>query len=117
MDFEITKKAEYTLVRVLSEKLDMNNGPDLKSEFVVLHNLGVKNIILDLDKCSYCDTSGLRAVLVANRLCEEAIGTFILTGLHADVEILIRQSMLQTILLITKTVAEAEELLKMKNSI
>ena len=117
MDFEILKKENHTLVRVLSEKLDTHNAPDLKSQFVILHNDGEKNIILDLEDCFYCDSSGLRAVLVANRLCEDAIGTFIVTGLQPDVENLIRISMLQTILFITKSVAEAENLLIKKESL
>ena len=117
MDFEVSKKQNHTLVKVLSDKLDTFNAPGLKSEFVVLHNNGEKNIILDLENCSYCDSSGLRAVLVGNRLCEDAIGTFILTGLQSNVENLIRISMLQTILLITKTVVEAEELLHKKETL
>ncbi len=117
MSFEVVKNQNHTLVRVLSEKLDANNAPDLKSEFVFIHNAGEKNIILDLDKCTYADSTGLRAILVANRLCEDAIGTFILAGLRPDVENLIRISMLQTILLITKTVPEAESLLLKKDSL
>jgi anti-sigma B factor antagonist len=112
--YEVIKKENHTLVRVLSEKLDANNAPDLKSEFVFIHNSGEKNIILDTGKCVYCDSTGLRSFLVANRLCEDAIGTFILTGLKPDVENLIRISMLQTVLLITKSVHEAEELLLKK---
>ena len=53
----------------------------------------------------------LSAILVANRLCEDAIGTFILTGLQPDVEQIIRISMLHTVLIITKTVEEAANLL------
>ena len=82
MPFEIEKKENYTLVKVLSEKLDTNNAPDLKSQLVVISGEGEKNIVLDLTGCKYCDSSGLRAVLVANRLCEEAIGACIVTGLH-----------------------------------
>jgi anti-anti-sigma regulatory factor len=55
--------------------------------------------------------------LVANRLCEDAIGTFILTGLQADVEQIIRISMLHTVLIITKTVEEAVELLHEKETL
>ncbi len=117
MSYEIVKNQNHTLVRVISEKLDANNAPDLKSEFVFIHNSGEKNIILDMEKCSYTDSTGLRAILVANRLCEDAIGTFILTGLKPDVENLIRISMLQTILLITKTVPEAESLLLKKETL
>ena len=117
MAFKIQNKDNYTLVTVDAERLDTSNAPDLKSELVVLNNNGVKNIVLDLSKVSYCDSSGLRAVLVGNRLCEDAIGVFILSGLQPDVENLIKISMLHTVLLITKSVEEAEELLRKKKNL
>jgi len=117
MTFEIQKKEKYTLVKVNSERLDTNNAPDLKAELVVINNQGEKNIVLDLSNCTYCDSSGLRSVLVANRLCEDAIGTFILCGLQPDVENLVKISMLHTVLLITENVEEAEKLLEKKDSL
>ncbi len=117
MAFEILKKKDYTLIKVNAERLDTNNAPDLKSEMVILNNSGNINIVLDISKCHYCDSSGLRAILVGNRLCEDTLGTFILTGLQPDVETLIRVSMLHTVLLITKSVEEAEELLKKKKKL
>lgn len=117
MAFEVHKNGNYTLVKVGSERLDTNNAPDLKSKLVVVNSEGEKNIILDMSRCNYCDSSGLRAVLVANRLCEDAIGTFILTGLQPDVENLVRISMLHTVLLITDSVKEAEVLLEKKENL
>jgi anti-anti-sigma factor len=117
MTFEIHKKGNHTLIKVNSDRLDTNNAPDLKSKLVVVNNEGEKNIILDLSSCNYCDSSGLRAVLVANRLCEDAIGTFILCGLQPDVENLVRISMLHTVLLITRTADEAKDLLKQKEKL
>ena len=117
MAFEIDKKGDFTLVEVNSDRLDTNNAPDLKSELVVISNNSEKNIILDMKNCNYCDSSGLRAILVANRLCEDAIGTFILCGLQPDVENLVKISMLHTVLLITNDTKEAEELLKKKESL
>ena len=117
MAFEILKKGNYTLVKVDSDRLDTNNAPDLKSELIVINNGGEKNIILDLSSCSYCDSSGLRAVLVANRLCEDSIGTFILCGLQPDVENLVKISMLHTVLLITGNAQEAEDLLIKKENL
>ena len=111
MDFEIVKIADYTRIKVLNDRLDTSNAPDLKSELVVINTNGEKNIVLDVSNCEYCDSSGLSAILVANRLCEDAIGTFILTGLQPDVEQIIRISMLHTVLIITKTVDEAVNLL------
>jgi len=114
MDFEIKRTTDYTLVKVLNEKLDTLNATDLKSELVVINANGEKNIVLDVSNCTYCDSSGLSAILVANRLCEDAIGTFILTGLQPDVEQIIRISMLHTVLTITKTVDEAVNILNKK---
>ena len=117
MLFEVQKKNNFTLVLVNSDRLDTNNAPELKSQLVVVNGQGEKNIVLDLSKCRYCDSSGLRAVLVANRLCEDAIGACIVCGLQPDVENIFRISMLHTVLLITKTVDEAEALLKKKDGL
>jgi len=115
MDFEIIKAKGYTLISVLSDRLDTYIAPDLKSELVLLNSTGEKNIVLNVNNCTYCDSSGLSAILVANRLCEDSSGTFILTGLQAEVEQIIRISMLHTVLVITKTIEEAMELFKEKN--
>jgi len=117
MDFDISKIADYTLIKVLNDRLDTSNAPDLKSELVVINTNGERNIVLDVSNCEYCDSSGLSAILVANRLCEDAIGTFILTGLQPDVEQIIRISMLHTVLIITKTVDEAVYLLSEKEKL
>ena len=117
MAFEIHKKEKYTLVKVMSDRLDTNNAPELKSRLLVVNNEGENNIVLDLNSCTYCDSSGLRAVLVANRLCEDSIGTFILNGLQPDVENLIKISMLHTVLLITDSVEEAEQLITKKENL
>lgn len=117
MNFEIIRKEGHSVIKVLNNKLDTNNAPDLKSELVVLGNENEKNIILDVSQCNYIDSSGLSAILVANRLCEDAIGAFILCGLQPEVEHLIRISMLHTVLIITKTVQEAEEILEKKGKL
>ena len=117
MQFEVVKKENFTLIKILSEKLDANNSGELKSQLVVINGKGEKNIVLDFSQCRYCDSSGLRAVLVANRLCDDAIGACIISSLQPDVESIFRISMLHTVLLITKSVEEAEELLKKKEAL
>jgi anti-anti-sigma factor len=114
MSFEIEYKEKYTLVRSTVEKLDGTVSPLLKSEFVVINNKGVRNIILDLKNTRYCDSSGLSAILVGNRLCKNANGTFIVCGLQDVVKKLIAISQLDTILNITPSFTEAEDLLFME---
>ena len=108
MDYKVVNKGKYVVVTITSEKLNTTNAPDLKSEFVLITNQGFKNIILDLSNCQYCDSSGLSAILVANRLCEQIDGKFVLTGLQPDVESLIKISLLDTILNIKDSMDEAE---------
>ena len=112
MEFKIEKLDNYTLIQVLEEKLDTHIAPTLKSELVLVSGNGEKNIVLDLDHVRYCDSSGLSAILVANRLCKNASGTFVLTGLNEAVERLITISQLDTVLNITNTVQEGEEMIK-----
>jgi len=112
MEFKIDKFENHTLIKVLEEKLDTHIAPTLKSELVLVSGNGEKNIILDLDNCRYCDSSGLSAILVANRLCKNASGTFVLTGLNDAVERLITISQLDTVLNIANSLQEAEALIK-----
>jgi len=109
MEFKITKKDNYTLIEVLVDKLDSNIAPALKSELVLISGNKEKNIILDLNNCRYCDSSGLSAILVANRLCKNSGGNFVLTGLQTAVERLITISQLDTVLNITTNLEKAEE--------
>jgi len=111
MDFNIESKDNSTLIQVQTEKLDTHVAPALKSELVLVSGKGEKNIILDLEKCEYCDSSGLSAILVANRLCKNAGGTFVLCGLNDAVERLITISQLDTVLNITDSVANAEKMI------
>lgn len=113
-NFKIEKKEKHTLVTVCVEKLDSRVSPSLKSELVMINSGGEKNIIIDLCECRYCDSSGLSAILIANRLCMNAKGTFVLTGLQDPVKKLITIAQLDTILNITPTLDEAVQLLFME---
>jgi anti-anti-sigma factor len=114
MEFNIEKLNNYTFIQVLTEKLDTNVAPSLKSELVLVSGKGEKNIILDLSKVKYCDSNGLSAILVANRLCKNANGTFVLTGLNDAVDRLITISQLDTVLNIAYSKGEAEEIIKVE---
>jgi len=111
MDFNIESRNNSTVIQIQSEKLDTHIAPALKSELVLISGKGEKNIILDLEKCQYCDSSGLSAILVANRLCKNAGCTFVLCGLSEAVERLITISQLDTVLTITEAVSDAEKMI------
>jgi anti-sigma B factor antagonist len=112
MEFELHKHDNYAVIKITVEKLDSVVSPVLKSELVVLNNEGVKNIVLDLSAARYCDSSGLSSILVGNRLCKNAGGKFVLSGLQDAVKKLIFISQLDSILNITTTVEESLEKLR-----
>jgi len=73
---------------------------------------GIKNIVIDLSKTKYCDSSGLSAILVANRLCKNAGGVFVICSINDAVKKLISISQLDSILNIVENVSEAVEFIK-----
>ncbi len=112
-NFTINKKEKYTLLTIHAEKLDSRVAPSLKSELVLINAGGEKNLIIDMSECRYCDSSGLSAILIGNRLCKNVKGTFVLSGLQDSVSKLISISQLDSVLQITTTLDEAVQLLYM----
>ena len=117
MNFTIRNESNYSYVKIDKERLDSFISPDLKAELVLLSNQGVANIILDLTDCQYCDSSGLSAILVGNRLCEDIEGIFIICNLSPAVEKMIRMAMLDSILVIAPGINEAEQLIIKKSEL
>ncbi|TXB65809.1 STAS domain-containing protein [Vicingus serpentipes] len=114
MSFSTKKYDNYTLIVFSTDKLDAVVSPDLKAELVLINKGGEKNILIDLTSVKYCDSSGLSALLIGNRLCKEASGSFILSCLQASVQKLIVISQLDSVLTITPTLPEAIDLLFME---
>lgn len=114
MKFEVEQKDKVSIIRSKLEKLDAIHAPELKAELVVVNKAGHKNIVLDLSETRYIDSSGLSAILVAKRLCEESQGSFVLCGLQDPVKKLISISQLDNVLKITPTVNEAVDLVYME---
>lgn len=114
MNFTIENKGKYTSIRTNVDKLDTTCAPELKSELVYLNKTGVRNIVIDMAGTRYCDSSGLSALLVANRLCKSAGGTLVVCSLQEPVMKLVQISQLESVLSITPTASEAVDLLYME---
>ncbi|MEO9531599.1 MAG: STAS domain-containing protein [Crocinitomicaceae bacterium] len=108
MNFSKEEKEKYTVVTSNVEKLDSTNAPELKSELVLINKNSVNNIVLDLSNSRYCDSSGLSAILIGNRLCKDSGGKFVLSGLQPNVQKLIEISQLNSVLNISESKKEAE---------
>jgi len=107
----LEKHKNCVVIKIQFEKLDAIISPDLKAQLVTVNAEGAKNIILDLSEARYCDSSGLSAILVGNRLCKNAGGKLIITGIKEPIKKLIIISQLDSILNSTPSVEDAMKLL------
>ncbi|HMQ50166.1 MAG TPA: STAS domain-containing protein [Saprospiraceae bacterium] len=114
MKYSVDRQEKYAVLRLEEEKLNAVIAPDLKSEFIILSNKGIQNLIFDMSGVQFVDSSGLSAILTANRLWKDQ-GNFILTGItHPNVIKLMEISRLDTILTIIPTLSESVDYIFME---
>lgn len=114
MNFVSDQKEKLVFITSNVEKLDAIYAPELKSELVLQNRNTQRNIIVDLSATKYIDSSGLSALLVGQRLCRDANGTFVVCGLQETVKKLISISQLDSVFKITPTLSEAIDLVYME---
>ncbi|WP_420460013.1 STAS domain-containing protein [Neolewinella sp.] len=114
MKFSTDKQERYSVFTPDEENLNSAIAPQLKSEFVIMANEGIANLILDLSNVKYVDSSGLSAILTARRLWSN-LGTFVVTGVvHSAVKRLVEISKVDTVLTILPTQSEAVDFVFME---
>ena len=113
MKLSTDKHDNFVILKLNEDKLTSTISSELKTEMVMMNSQDYKNMILDLTETSYCDSSGLSAILVGNRLCKNSGGIFILTNLNEHVKKLISISQLDNILTIIPTTSEAVDYIAM----
>ena len=114
MKYTADKQENYCVITLEEENINSLLAPHLKSEFVIIKNEGAKNLILNLEKVKFVDSSGLSAILTANRLWAEQ-GSFIVTGVqNENVKKLFSISRLDTVLTIIPTVSESIDYISME---
>ncbi len=114
MLYTLDKQEKYVAIKLHENKLNSVIAPELKSEIIIMNNQGFSNMILDLSETEYCDSSGLSAILVGNRICKNGGGCFVVSGLQDAVKKLISISQLDQVLLITPTLSEAVDYIFME---
>ena len=109
MKFSVDKQDGLVVYELLEERLTSLNAPILKSELVLANAEGFKNVVVDLDKVKFVDSSGLSALLIGHRLCKDEKGIFGLCGLNDTIKNLIKISQLEDVLHVYSTQYDASE--------
>lgn len=86
MKFDVTKNGDATILTLKERKLDSSVSPELKAEFLLLCKPKVtEKLIVDMAKVDSCDSSGLSALLIADRAMREHGGEVRLVHVHKKV--------------------------------
>ena len=107
MQFDVKKNGTATVLRIKERKLDASVSPELKGEFLILCTAQTKELVIDLSDVEFCDSSGLSALLIAERKMREHSGVVKLAGMNKKVLSLIKISHLDRAFRIFDTVAKA----------
>jgi anti-anti-sigma factor len=107
MRFDIKKNGKATILKIHDKKLDAAVSPDLKGEFLVLCTAQLKELIVDLSTVDFCDSSGLGALLIAERKMREHGGVVKLVGVQKKILSLIKISHLDRTFQLYDSLAEA----------
>ena len=89
---------DSAVIFVNAEKLDSSISQNLKTEIIAAHKQSVNKLVLDISSVRYCDSSGLGAILLANRTFNEDLQSFSLKGVQPNVLKIIQISQLEEIL-------------------
>lgn len=107
MKYRLDKQEHYAVLTLDEDNLNSAIAPNLKSDFIIFNNEGIRNLILDLSGVKFVDSSGLSAILTAHRLWKDE-GAFVVAGeLQPMVKKLIEISRLETILVLIPNKEEA----------
>lgn len=107
MKIDVKKNGTATILKIKERKLDATVSPDLKGEFLVLCKPSLKELVIDLKDVEFCDSSGLSALLIAERKMRENGGSVKLVGVQKKVMSLLKISHLDRAFPIYDTVAKA----------
>ena len=76
MNFETKRVGDITVFKLNEKRLDTNISGLVKGEFTILLKVeGINKFIVDLSEVETCDSSGLSALLVANRILQSSEGS------------------------------------------
>ena len=108
MNFETKRVGDITVFKLNEKRLDTSISGLLKGEFTMILKVeGVNKLIVDLSEVESCDSSGLSAILVANRIIKKKEEQIRLTKKKKKVHTLIKITQLDRVLPVTDTVEHA----------
>lgn len=111
MNFTVEKEDGLAIFHLHEGRLDSTNAAEAKSEFLILCQSSIEVLIIDLSEATFCDSSGLSAILLAERQLREREGGIIVVDVHGKIRSLFEIAKLTDIIPLVGSVEEARGLI------
>lgn len=86
MNSTVTQQDKVTIVAIGEERLDANNSGELKSQMIDLLQSGQRNLLIDLEKVTFIDSSGIGALVSGFKNATAGGGKLFLCNLQQQVQ-------------------------------
>ena len=108
MKYDVTKNGKATILKLHGRKLDAVVAPELKAEFLILCKpKAASKLIIDMTEVQFCDSSGLSALLIADRAMREHGGSVHLVHVHDKVLDLMKITQLDRLFTMNQKIEDA----------
>jgi anti-anti-sigma factor len=111
MKFSVDHENGLAIFHLHESRLDSSNSAEVKSEFLILCQSKIEVLILNLSEVTFCDSSGLSAILLAERQLRERDGGLIVVDTNGKVRSLFEIAKLSDIIPLVSTIDEARDLI------
>jgi len=87
MEYSVQEKGSQGALITLDGRLDANSAPDLKASLKAAAQRGLIFLVVDLNKVSFIDSSGLSALVSIFKAVREQHGAMALVGVGSQVKV------------------------------
>ena len=115
MRFSIDRQDNIAIFTLKNNKLDADIAPQLKAELLILCQPELEALVLDMSFVEHVDSTGLGALLLANRQLKDTEAPIILVGVQDMVMKMLSISQLDGIFEYSDSVDDALQSLKEDN--
>jgi anti-sigma B factor antagonist len=106
MQLDINEQGAITIINIEEERMDAHNSGDLKERMLQLFDEGKANLIIDLSRVRFIDSSGLGALVSGFKNASAREGNFKLCSLQPQVRSMFELTRLHRVFEIYPTVEE-----------
>jgi anti-sigma B factor antagonist len=107
MNYTLDHNDNNATLRLHEERLDAETSAELKAEILIHTISGIEVLFIDFSEVTYCDSSGLSAMLLAHREMKSVNGAAIFIAMPEKLLAFVKLSQLDRVLYIYDTREEA----------